>query len=291
MERGQRVVINNPDSEYHAQGGEVIYVSRDGKWAMVLVDGTYSDRRFKTKYLAPAADPVPVPDPPTPPVPPTPPTPTPTGNLIFNGSSAAAWPTKIGNRTDSINDVDDPLGGGFKVIRLKVYEGDRNVTSNPRAQLETAHQFGEGSEFYYSFRLLLPAGFPTRSPSWWAINEVYGKPYGGSPPWGLGGSNNDTLFGWTGVWTTPLAALIGKWTKLTVHQVHSSDPSKGRVRVWADDTFKADVKMATRNSTNNQEPNGVYAQFYRNEGTPWPSPTTVYFHKFKVGTTKEIVEA
>jgi hypothetical protein len=220
---------------------------------------------------------------------PTPaPTGQPAGTLWFDGTHLNAWPTKIANRTDSANEVPDPLGGNFPTIRLRLYAGDSNVTSNPRVQLETQHNISEGADFWYSFLLLLPDGFPTLSPGWFAVHEVYGAPYAGSPPWALGGSTLQSVFGWDGVWATPIAGLVGRWHRITVHELFSTN---GHIQLWLDGTQQVDRFMATRDSTNGGAPNGIYAQLYRQAGPGWPDPTDIYEAGWKVGTTREIVEA
>jgi hypothetical protein len=241
-----------------------------------------------TFATGPAPAPSPTPEP-TPTATPTPaPTGQPAGTLWFDGTHLNAWPTKIANRTDSANEVPDPLGGNFPTIRLRLYAGDSNVTSNPRVQLETAHNISEGADFWYSFLLLLPDGFPTLSPGWFAVHEVYGAPYAGSPPWALGGSTLQGVFGWDGVWATPIAGLAGRWHRITVHELFSTN---GRIQLWLDGTQQADRFMATRDSTNGGAPNGIYAQLYRQAGPGWPDPTDIYEAGWKVGTTREIVEA
>lgn len=285
VQEQQRVVVLNPDSRYNSKHGEVTYVSAGGAWAILLMDGDYEPRRFKTKYLQPEhLDPSPVPTPVPVPVPPPPPggVASPLTKVTFDGSGLAAWNKTAANSSDSINEVLDPLGGGFKALRFRVRAGDSNLNDSPRAQLETPHDKGEGDEFDYSFRLMLGAMFPKVTPTWFAVHEVYGKPYAGSPPWGIGGSAGQSILGWSGVWNSPLTDFIQRWRRISVHEVFSQDPAKGRIVVEVEGKKLADVPMATRNATNDEADNGIYAQFYHGKGA-WPEPTEVFFHDFKVG--------
>jgi hypothetical protein len=240
---------------------------------------------------APAPTPVPAPVPIPAPTP-SPPTPAPSGKLLFVGNSVSDFPTRITNRADSLNDVDDPLGVlPFKVMRFQVYANDLNVTDNPRVQAETAHNLPENAEFWERFGVLLPDGFPVVSPGWWACHEVYGKPYAGSPPFGLGGSAGQDVFGWGGVWNTKSREVIGRWHFYTIGIFRSSDPAKGRIQIFADGTQVADVHKATVDKTNNAEPNGAYWQFYHQAGVAFQNPAKLYIARPRVGTTREIVEA
>jgi hypothetical protein len=86
----------------------------------------------------------------------------------------------------------------------------------------------------------------------------------------------------------PDRRLVGRWHRITVHELFSTN---GHIQLWLDGVQQVDRFMATRDATNGGAPNGIYAQLYRQAGPGWPDPTDIYEAGWKVGTTREIVEA
>ena len=138
----------------------------------------------------------------------------------------------------------DPLGSGQMVAEYHIGNSDRPYPgSEPRADLESPHYFGPGSDYYVSVPVLIPRGFPTMtSHGWFQVAEIYGQPYGGSPTIGLdlisaGGSNRlvlerDATHNYDKPWVGP--PLDGRWHTITIHVKMSTNRRVGFVQLWYD---------------------------------------------------------
>ena len=136
--------------------------------------------------------------------------------------------------------VPDPLGSGLKVLEYAIADSDRpySEATNPRGDVESPSFWVPGSDAYVSEPTLIPVGFPLVNKGWWMVWELYGKPFGGSPPtglylWDVGGSNHFILQrqGKEVLWTGP--ALDGRW-HIPIEHVHFATDGSAFIELWYD---------------------------------------------------------
>ncbi len=104
---------------------------------------------------------------------------------------------------ETVSVVEDPTGVDEMVLRCTVPDSAVGPTDNPRAQLEPPGSLRNGDTFYFGFAILLPADFPSRLPPsdgrdvpFINVCQLYGPPYGGSPPFKLGVSTREKMLSW-----------------------------------------------------------------------------------------------
>jgi len=181
--------------------------------------------------------------------------------------------------------VADPLGSGHKVLQFAIDDKDRPYSgaTNPRGDVESPPMFAPGDDYFVSVPILIPASFPAVNKGWWQVAELYGKPYGGSPPigvylWNVSGTNRFILQrqGASVLWTSP--PLDGKWHTITLH-VHFATDSTGLVDVYYDGQHAAGpFKYPTLVSNVNWDgktPNFLDINSYRAAGA-FPGTISLY---------------
>jgi len=229
----------------------------------------------------------------------------PPGSVLFDSNLASGGVTAYAADGGSIQNpqcitvVSDPvLGAVRKVIKVTVNETDTFNTPNPRSQLETGKKLAvgaNGAEFYAGFSFLLPAGFPAqwRNDKWITLAEVYGPPYDGSSPSGLGHSylaNNTTLRTLAIEQENLLLGnpTRGAWVDIVTHTKLSTDPAVGFVQhsynlgqgwVYRPKQSKATVTAANGGGANYHKLACYYALGTGN------APLTVYFAAHKLATS------
>ena len=138
--------------------------------------------------------------------------------------------------------VGSPAPAGVHAARLSVSDGDTEAscpghvfTPNPAASLIGPTVFHNGDDAWMGFSVYFPAGFPN-IPNWFQFAELYGKPYGGSPPIGLAVVGNrmglwrDATQNFDNPWSTPL--VTNQWQDIVLHVKFSSDPTVGFVELY-----------------------------------------------------------
>jgi hypothetical protein len=187
----------------------------------------------------------------------------------------------------AVAEVPEPLGGPGRVLAMTVDDGDVypiTPTENPRAQLSSPANIEPGDDLWWSTEFLLPGSFPSYVPGWVTVMEgPYGPPYEETPPWHLEvhegriqWSRNGT-YGFDVPWQMPL--VRDEWITVVVHTRFATD---GFVEMWVDGKqvtfFPGDTRnptgiapthrlqMETMDSTNDEAPNSIYIQNYREVG-------------------------
>ena len=138
--------------------------------------------------------------------------------------------------------VGNPAPAGVHAVQLKVSDGDTQsacpgkvFTPNPAASMIGPTVFHNGDDAWMGFSVYLPAGFPT-IPTWFQFAEVYGPPFGGSPPIGLDIEGNrmglwrDATHNFDNPWSTPV--VTGQWQDIVLHVKFSPDPTVGFVELY-----------------------------------------------------------
>ncbi len=150
---------------------------------------------------------------------------------------------------ERIRVVDDPvLGPARRVLRFEVHEGDTGPTENPRAQLETPHDFDEGEDRFFGFSLLFPESFPTELPeqAWVTLGEqAYGPNYDGAGGTSLRVQNavdgsgaelrwqRNEAYDWDIPWRGPkIEDIRGRWVDVVQRIKLHRDPEIGFVELW-----------------------------------------------------------
>lgn len=204
--------------------------------------------------------------------------------------------------------VADPLGSGQKVLDLAVADSDRPYTGavNPRADFESPKMFTPGSDAYIAIPTLLPSGFPVIDwhKGWMQVAELYGQPYGGSPPIGIGLTNYGTGINhyqlsdhaskvW---WQGP--SIVGGWHTVTLH-VHFATDNTGSVELWYDGAQQKFTNGATKLNyptlLAGVNWDGTHGNFlninnYRSAGS-WPGTVTLFHGAPTVATTLAAAES
>jgi hypothetical protein len=206
-----------------------------------------------------------------------------------------------------VNVVPDPLGSGQNVLKFSVANGDLPYAGDvdPRADIETAPMFKPGATDYIAVRVLVPAAMPAvnTNNSWFQLAELYGKPYGGSPPVSVDLSdfhenginhfimNQDANHGYARAWTGP-AANDGQWHTIIFH-VNFETNNTGWVQIY----FDGQLQTLTNGTTtlheatldpgvnwDGKDGNFLDLQSYRSPGS-LPGTVTTYEAAPKIGTT------
>ncbi len=207
--------------------------------------------------------------------------------------------------------VPDPLGSGQNVLKFAVANSDRPYVGaeNPRADIETPRYFKPGDDDYISVPLLVPADTPSVDPmtSFFELAEIYGPPYGGSPPvgvtisdWGTHGVNHfqmtqDGNHGHKLAWTGP--AVDGKWHTVTFHVKFETNDT-GSVQIYFDGQLQTLANGSTTLNEATLDPgvnwdgsdgNFLNVQSYRSAGS-FPGTMTTYAGTPRIGTTLASVQ-
>lgn len=225
----------------------------------------------------------------------------------FDSDFAGSGLTRYFNthHPEHITIVDDPvLGASRKVARFQTLNTDILPTANPRTQVESPYNIAEGNEAWLGFALLFPAGFPLPYPNGW-INfcELYGPPFNGSPPWGIGmnpgtsqvklARNDGSPIAWR------LEATTGLWMDFAFRTRQASHTRQGFLEIWlnvgagwtqqsfADGTTR--FYFPTIDASNNSGGNSWIIQNYRQVDTA--DDVTVYFAAHRLGRSLAEVDA
>jgi len=209
----------------------------------------------------------------------------------------------------AVSVVLDPAGSGQAVFRFDVDDSDVapiTPTNNPRAQLVSPAILEPGDEIWWSAGFYLPSSFPSSVPGWLNLLQgPFGPPFSGSPPWQiqvrdekLQWTRNST-YGFDVPWQMPL--VKNQWVDVMVHERFASN---GFVEMWINGrqvtffsggTFNPNgvaptthLAMQLLNSSNDEGPNSLYLQSYREAGMF--SSVTVYESPLRIGTARASVE-
>lgn len=200
--------------------------------------------------------------------------------------------------------VPNPTGGGQDVLKFAVADSDRPYAgaTSPRADIESPPVFKPGDDDYISIPVLVPTTVPATS-TWFNLAEIYGKPYGGSPPVSFGLSdvgesgqnhfvmNQDATNGYKRAWTGP-PATDGQWHTITFH-VNFETNNTGSVQIYFDGQLQALANGTTTLNEATLDPgvnwDGTHANFldiqsYRSAGS-FPGTVTTYAGAPRFGTT------
>jgi hypothetical protein len=208
--------------------------------------------------------------------------------------------------------VPDPLGGGQSVLKFSVANGDLPYAGDvdPRADVETAPSFVPGDDDYIAVRVMVPTTMPAvdTNSSWFQLAEVYGKPYGGSPPVSVALSDfdesgvnhfemdQDATNGYARAWTGP-ASDDGQWHTIIFH-VNFETNNTGSVQIYFDGQLQTLTNGTTTLHEATLDPginwdgtdgNFLDLQSYRNPGS-FPGTITTYEGAPQIGTTLASVE-
>jgi hypothetical protein len=208
--------------------------------------------------------------------------------------------------------VPDPTGSGQNVLKFSVANGDLPYAGDvdPRADIETAPTFKPGDSDYVAVRVMVPTTMPAvnTNNSWFQLAELYGKPYGGSPPVSVdlsdfheNGVNHfimdqDATNGYARAWTGP-ASNDGQWHTIIFH-VNFETNNTGSVQIY----FDGQLQTLTNGTTtlheatldpgvnwDGKDGNFLDLQSYRSPGA-FPGTVTTYEAAPKIGTTLASVE-
>jgi len=204
------------------------------------------------------------------------------------------------------------MGGAQKVLKFAVANSDRPYpgATNPRADIESAPLFKPGDDDYISVPMLVPAKMPAVNTdnAWFELAEIYGKPYGGSPPVSVGLSdygengqnhfmmNQDARDGYKRAWTGP-PATDGQWHTITFH-VNFETNNTGSVQIYFDGQLQTLANGSTTLHEATLDPgvnwdgtdaNFLNIQSYRSAGS-FPGTLTTYMGTPTIGTTLASVQ-
>lgn len=209
---------------------------------------------------------------------------------------------------DRITVVQDPLGNNRKVMKITVDDTDTapyTPTENPRAQALTPSLFTEGKDFWIGSSLMVPDvdELPYTSGDstpWIALGSVYGPPYAGKGPNGLGlesaaeatkvywmmNSTSDMELAWE------MTITRKTWVDFVQHIMMSQDKTVGYREIWANTgsgwqrcllSGRERRYYATLDSSNNGGANHHVLALYYEKGQ-MPSGT-LYYADHAVGTS------
>jgi Polysaccharide lyase len=233
-------------------------------------------------------------------VPPQTQAPKPATPSLFDGVEIDDFP-EIQAAPGAITEVADPLGSGETVLKMTVDDDDVapiTPTENPRAQALSPSLIDPGEEFWLATKFMLPHDFPATVPGWLALVEVYGRPFDGPSPWGIGISDDEFTWQRNGTydydipWRMPLARE--RWVHVLLHERFAGD---GWVEMWIDGrkvTFfpgggksTERLAMATMDASNHASPNVAKIMNYRQLGMF--ETVSVYFGALRIGETQASV--
>lgn len=225
---------------------------------------------------------------------------TPTGDPIFEGDEIDDFEA-IEAAPMAITEVPDPLGSGETVLKMTVDDDDVapiTPTDNPRAQALSPDVIENGDEFWMKTKFMLPQDFPPVT-GWMSLVEIFGPPYSGSSPWGIGVEGNkfswmrNRTYGYDVPWEMSLQK--GVWVNLLLHERFATD---GWVEMWIDGqpvtffpgkpTATQKLEMETMDSSNSGGANSAKIMQYREAGMF--ETGTLYFGALKIGDSRESVE-
>lgn len=196
--------------------------------------------------------------------------------------------------TDHVTVVSDPLASGRNVIRFAINDSDRPYAgaTNPRGDLHSPRMFKPGDEAFIMVRPLIPTNVPPVKGPWFQWCEVYGPPYGGSPPWGCDiyavngvnhyGAGRGARYGYDRIWAGP--PVDGKWHTFVAHVKFATD-STGFIEFYFDGKLQTLANGAVRASMvtldpgvnwDGKTPNDLIVNQYRKAGMV--AGTVVTYH-------------
>jgi hypothetical protein len=153
-----------------------------------------------------------------------------TGNLSQYGIQACAGPTP----PTGVTLVNSPVHPGWQ-HSMQFTVNDQSVHANcpilgspgnPNAGAYTPGLFTPGQDVYIGFGTFFPQGFPSICSPWvtgcfMQVAELYGQPFRGSSPVGIGVIHNRLVMGTTHqgtVWTAPTSIAYGTgWEDIVLH--------------------------------------------------------------------------
>ncbi|HYI03018.1 MAG TPA: polysaccharide lyase [Hyalangium sp.] len=134
---------------------------------------------------------------------------------------------------DRLQVVTSPVAEGSYALKATVKQGDDPINaSGHRSELVYLSNEAEGSEYYYRWKVMFPADYPSVR-TWQLFTQWHHDGCCGSPPvefYVYGEEIRLRVNQGADVWTTPL--VRGVWHELTFHVKWSSDPSVGFVELW-----------------------------------------------------------
>jgi hypothetical protein len=225
----------------------------------------------------------------------------------FNGAKIRDFPL-LQAAPGAITEVPNPTGGGETVFQMTVNDQDVapvTPTENPRAQALAPGTIENGDEFWLQTKFMIPENLPS-VPGWMSLVAIYGAPFAGSGPWGIGITQNELrwqrngTYDWDIPWRAPL--VKGKWITVLLHERFATD---GWVEMWINgekvnffapgnynplhEARSEKLQMATMDASNGGGPNAAKIMQYREVGM-FESGST-YFGPLRLGPTRASVGA
>jgi uncharacterized protein (TIGR03382 family) len=128
--------------------------------------------------------------------------------------------------------VTSPVAEGRYALKATVKQGDDPINaSGNRNELVYVSYETVGSEYYYRWKVMFPADYPSVR-AWQLFTQWHHDGCCGSPPveFYVYGEEIRLRVNGADVWTAPL--VRGVWHELTFHVKWSSDPSVGFAELW-----------------------------------------------------------
>jgi hypothetical protein len=213
---------------------------------------------------------------------------TPVWSSDFESGDFAAW-TKVQTVSpDRAQIVSNPVRQGSSALKVTVNQGDDPVGSgNDRTELVYLTHEAPGSEYFYSWSVMFPQGYPS-SPKWQLFTQWHQEGLGGTPPLEMylfgeeirlrtGGNEAPVL------WTAPLER--GKWQDFILHVKWSPDPREGFIELFHNGKV-ALPRTAARTMLDGQLSYFKMGLYRSREITP---QGVVYFDDVKMATTLQDV--
>ncbi len=191
----------------------------------------------------------------------------------------------------AITEVPDPAGGDETVLKFVVANEDvfpETPTEDPRAQLDSPFMIPDGAVWEMEGAFWLPDDWPDEIPpgAWVQIDQYFGAPYEGSPPWGLKfagdefGFQRNATYGFDKPWgtrkwkkehwtPTKLRGLQSRngWVEMWIdgEQITFFDPDEDKFSTYNpnDEPMGTRLYMETIDDSNFEEPNLAVIQHYR----------------------------
>jgi len=134
---------------------------------------------------------------------------------------------------DRLQVVTSPVAEGRYALKVTVKQGDDPINaSGNRNELVYLSNEAAGSEYYYRWKVMFPADYPSVR-TWQLFTQWHHDGCCGSPPvefYVYGEELRLRLTNGADVWTAPL--VRGVWHELVFHVKWSPDPAVGFVELW-----------------------------------------------------------
>jgi hypothetical protein len=134
---------------------------------------------------------------------------------------------------DRMQVVTSPVAEGRYALKVTVKQGDDPIdSSGNRNELVYLTNEAAGSEYYYRWKVMFPADYPSVR-TWQLFTQWHHDGCCGSPPvefYVYGDELRLRLTNGADVWTAPL--VRGVWHELIFHVKWSPDPAVGFVELW-----------------------------------------------------------